>query len=491
MNIARPSYTAMRPAPERSRSILKRALLSDPYWTVLFLLLLVTLPLGTHRVYASDEVQYFVYLRSLWFDRDLDFTNEYTTFVTRYPDSLEGFKRTNLDRVTPRGEPIPSLTGLPINFAPIGTAVLWTPFFAVGHGVALLLRASGSSVAADGYSAPYIWAITIGSATYSAAALLLLYGLARRLFTARAAFWATLAIWLGSPVVYYSHGTPAFSHAASFFAVTLFLLVWHATRPMLERRWWQWLLLGLLAGLVTMVREQDGVIPAAIFGAEGALALPALLRAPGWSVLLRVTGNGLLAASGWVVAFSPQLLTYYILNGVPRPSANVAEKVSTWLPLNAFDVMLSPSYGLLFWTPLVTFGLVGLVWLWRRDRALALALICAFLATWYISAVYSTGPARGSFGARRFLSCTPVYLLGLTAFYHMPRGRGWAAVVPILSFVGIWWNLGLIVQFVTGLMDRQQLQLSPILYNQILVVPGRLLDVVYRLIFQRHTFFTN
>ena len=43
----------------------------------LFALFLVTLPAVNVRLYASDEVQYFAFLRSLWFDRDLSFDNEY------------------------------------------------------------------------------------------------------------------------------------------------------------------------------------------------------------------------------------------------------------------------------------------------------------------------------------------------------------------------------------------------------------------------------
>ena len=41
---------------------------------------LLTLPLVTTRIYASDEVQYFAWLRSLAFDRDVDFENEYQHF---------------------------------------------------------------------------------------------------------------------------------------------------------------------------------------------------------------------------------------------------------------------------------------------------------------------------------------------------------------------------------------------------------------------------
>jgi hypothetical protein len=43
-------------------------------WLVLAFVL--SLPAVTPRIYASDEVQYFAYLRSLWFDGDGSFENE-------------------------------------------------------------------------------------------------------------------------------------------------------------------------------------------------------------------------------------------------------------------------------------------------------------------------------------------------------------------------------------------------------------------------------
>ena len=39
---------------------------------ILAIAFLISLPLVTPRIYASDEVQYYAYLRSLLFDRDLD-----------------------------------------------------------------------------------------------------------------------------------------------------------------------------------------------------------------------------------------------------------------------------------------------------------------------------------------------------------------------------------------------------------------------------------
>src|SRR5512145_784809 len=92
---------------------------------VLALLLLASLPLVTPRIAESDAIQYFSYLPSLLLDRDLDFEDEYTVFYREDPEGRKGFKETFLDLST--------ATGLNLNFAPVGTALLWSPFYVAAH----------------------------------------------------------------------------------------------------------------------------------------------------------------------------------------------------------------------------------------------------------------------------------------------------------------------------------------------------------------------
>ncbi len=49
----------------------------------LVLVFILSLPAVTQRLYAADEIEYFAYLRSLWFDQDLSFENEYQYFYDR------------------------------------------------------------------------------------------------------------------------------------------------------------------------------------------------------------------------------------------------------------------------------------------------------------------------------------------------------------------------------------------------------------------------
>jgi hypothetical protein len=112
----------------------------------LVLVFVVSLPAVTPRLYSSDEVQYFAYLRSLWFDHDVSFENEYRYFHERNIAQSAGYHETFLERHTE--------TGRRINFGTIGCAILWTPFYAAGDLTARALRAAGGDVAVDGFSIP-------------------------------------------------------------------------------------------------------------------------------------------------------------------------------------------------------------------------------------------------------------------------------------------------------------------------------------------------
>src|SRR5688572_31568363 len=90
-------------------------------WVFLIFVFVISLPAITVRFYASDEIEYFAYLRSMWFDGDLSFDNEYRYFYDRNIARGWRFHETFLSGTTS--------TGLRINFAPVGSAILWAPFY--------------------------------------------------------------------------------------------------------------------------------------------------------------------------------------------------------------------------------------------------------------------------------------------------------------------------------------------------------------------------
>ena len=138
-------------------------MLSSRELAVLTLLFVCSLPAVTARLYSSDEVQYFSYLRSLWFDHDVSFENEYRYFYDHGIAQSAAFHQTFLELQTPAGRRI--------NYGTIGCAVLWSPFYGAADIVARAARAAGYDVAVDGYSRPYIMAVAYGSAFYGFATI--------------------------------------------------------------------------------------------------------------------------------------------------------------------------------------------------------------------------------------------------------------------------------------------------------------------------------
>ncbi len=71
--------------------------LSRREFAALVAIFALSLPAVTARIYSSDEVEYFSYLRSLWFDHDVSFENEYQYFYDRDVARAEGFHETFLE----------------------------------------------------------------------------------------------------------------------------------------------------------------------------------------------------------------------------------------------------------------------------------------------------------------------------------------------------------------------------------------------------------
>ncbi|HKP51545.1 MAG TPA: glycosyltransferase family 39 protein [Chloroflexia bacterium] len=458
------------------------------WWHDRALLALVALfvalaPLVTHRIYASDEIQYFAYTHSLFFDGDLDFSNQYLHFYNSDPVKFKDI----YEDLYLKHEP---LTDLPLNVAPIGTGLMWMPSFAIAHLFASAAHALGFNVEATGYSGPYIFAICMTSYIFGCIALLLCYHIAKRLFGRRVSAIAVAVMWLATPLIFYTVIAPPWSHATSFLAVTLFLWYWMRTRRDEGRGLREWVILGALAGLMMLVREQDAlflVVPLI----EGVAALASrwhdaperLQRVRRWFVGLLAMG----VAAG--VVFIPQLVAYQVITGQLGPSKVVTGKF-TWTSPNALNVLFSPEHGLIPWTPIIVLSLAGLVLLWQRDRVLTLALATAFLLQVYIAGSFLTWQSAGSFGQRRFINSTLIWVLGFAMLVSWAVSRGvpkWLIGGVAALFVA--WNGGLLMQYALLCSpQRQGLDWATVLKGQ-LEIPFKATSLLWDYLTNRERFY--
>jgi len=191
----------------------------------------------------------------------------------------------------------------------------------------------------------------MATALYGFAGLCISFSIARRFVDERWAFWATVGVWLGTSLPVYMYLHTSWPHALSAFATSLFLWYWLRTRQ--ERTGRQWLILGLLAGLMIEVYYLS--IPFLLAPSwEAACAYLALWRdrAYGLNRIGKILQLHLLGVLGALVALLPR----------SSPSKSCLEVLCRWTIFSAsmelacagiWKVLFSASHGLLVFTPIV------------------------------------------------------------------------------------------------------------------------------------------
>jgi hypothetical protein len=426
---------------------------------------LVLLPKAGGRVVSGDAVHYFVYIRSIVFDRDLRFQNDYM--------GLYG-----LTGPVPGVEWIftPLPTGYVRNFMPIGSAIVWAPLYVFRALGAWLGFVAGLWPAPDGFSRAFQASAGFSGIAAATAGAWLSFSTARSIVDGRYALFATLAVWFGSSAVYYSLVSPNYSHANSMLATSLVLYAWWRTRGRQDAA--RYALLGASVGFAALVRWQDAVfllVPAADLAWD-------LRSGPGQFShrATRVSRNALACLAAAMVVFSPQNFAWWVIYGRPLLVPQGGDFMR-WHEPHGLDVLFSTFRGLFTWTPIVAAALVGLLFLGSHRARVAVTLALVFLASWYANAAVADWWAGEAFGARRFVSCFPIFVIGLTALLARTSAAP-ALRAAMTALVGA--NLLLLLQYQLFLKGWRELAPYPddvwSLWIERFLVPLRLVARLWR-----------
>jgi hypothetical protein len=344
----------------------------------------------------SDGFYYYAYLRSLWFDGDVDFTNDYR---------LLGLgAKAHLFRPTPTGHAQSAWT--------IGPAIVWTPFFGVAHAVATRLSATNTMVAADGTSFPYRQAVCVAGLFYGLLGLWFCYRLASLFFSRGLAIVAASTTVGGSFMLWYLVKEPTMTHAPSMAAVAAFAYVW--ARSLRQRRIAGWVGLGLLAGLMTTLRWQNAIF-AILPAIDSAAGLIAAWRQRDRGLALGTLRDGLAFAGAAAVAFLPQMLAWKAIYGHYLAISPIGPEIRWWAP-QVQDILWSSRNGLLSTSPLLYLAAIGLLLFARSAPRVGLAALVAIAVMIYFNASIQDWWGSEGFGMRRFDGVIPLLTLGMGSF---------------------------------------------------------------------------
>ncbi len=433
-------------------------------WHVLLLLYVATMAAIFRPVlHGWDGAAYYSWLRSVAIDGNLDTGDEIKHYEALQEAEVQSQRWTD-----DRGR---SVTGLWVNHWPVGSAILWAPFFLIAHAALRLGGGALDAFPADGYSAPYVWLVLLGTTLWGLAGLLLTYQVGRRLYGDFAATLAGALALLATPLVFYMFVSPAMAHANEVFANALFVWLWYVTRD--KRGAVGWLVLGGAVGLAAMVRNQNALL--VVFpGLElTAQCLQSLMRRD-WKGVTTAIAYGVTMVVGAALAFAPQMFVWQAVFGAPllNPQAASSGLGFDWTAPHLWDALFS-SRGVFVWHPVLLVGAMGLIGLARSDRRLAAMLACNLLLQTYLIGSWGAWEGTPAFGARYFLCLLPAFQLGLTAAISAVRKR-----VPAVALAGtggllVVWNAGLLAQYVLQLIPRGGwVSIQQMVVNQFLVVPS-------------------
>lgn len=397
-----------------------------------YLCSVLVFPKRDGRVVLGDATHYYVQLRSMVFDRDLDFKNEYTELY--HLRGTEFGTQWIANSLTP--------TGRIRNYMPVGPALLAAPLYILAAGAQWALSLAGLVPAPTGYERTLQAVPGVTGVLAATLAAWLAWRLARRHADDRSSAYAVLAVWLGSSALYYSLVSPAYSHAASMLAASLFCVRWLEHRDDVTAR--RSLELGVLAGVATLMRWQDVVLLVV-------LVLDLLGQPSRWRDRLVRAG---VAGLGWLAVFSPQMLVWQVLYGQPLAIPQ-GPSFMRWDEPHLLDVLFSPLHGLFSWTPIVIPAVAGLAVFCRRRGILAVPIIAWVLLAWYVNGAVADWWAGEAFGARRFLSLFPLFVVGLATWLAGGRATPRTGRV-VLAGALVAANLLLLFQyqlFMRGLRD--------------------------------------
>lgn len=382
---------------------------------------------------GGDGFGYYSYLRSGIFDQDFTFFNEYQEFDRVYNTN-------QLANLTPVNKTA--------NMFSVGPAILWTPFILTAYVREGELHSIDDQYQLTGFNYSYQLAIFVATLVYFILGLLFVYLALRILFPGSTAFWTTMSIWLISPLVYYLIYEPSMSHVLSFFTVSglFYFVIKHYDTVNIKK----YFVFGLWLGLAMLVRWQNiifGFLP---------LILLLIERVSDWKKKIKSLIVFLLTS---FIVFLPQLLMWKHIYGSYIAIPQGGGFFNLFNP-HIWSFLFSSYHGLFIWHPLLLIGLIGLFFLWRKNKTLAAVIFVTLLAQIYINSALGDWMAGSSFGARRIIGSLVIFAIWMASLYDFFREKNKKVINWIIGLIilfGLGWNILLMISVARGVIQLNSL----------------------------------
>lgn len=391
---------------------------------LLFLAGYVLIDRWDEALYHGDSNSYYLHVVSFWVNQDVgDYNATISSLQAANPGSADPREDKFGIRLTERGRRYIKYT--------LGVPVMETPFFLLAHAWA---KVSGT-YPADGWSKPYLLAVSLSTVLYLLVGFFLLSRVLQRYFSSPVTALVLLTLAFATNVFY--HATyVTMAHGFLFFdyCLLLFLTERFYDRPSRAKAFGIGLVVGLIA--LTRVPEVISLLLPLLWGINNREALRKR-----WQFLIGHPAYLLLAGLGLGLAFSPQLGYWYYVSGQLYFNPYEGEGFNFLQPM-IYKGWFDFSNGWLIYTPVMLFSLIGLFRLRHHapGKLLPIALFVGLHA--YIHYSYYAWTYFPGLGSRPMVETYPLLAFGLGACFAPLLQHLWAAAglgLGLLFFT--WLNL--------------------------------------------------
>lgn len=388
------------------------------------------------NVLKWDVFGYYIYLPAFFIYNDLgldnlywvkEINNMYHNTATLYQIAL-------------------SPTGHNVNQYSLGMAIVYLPFFLLGHGMALITH-----YPADGFSLPYQAAIFMSGITYMTIGLTYFRKALLHFFTDKIAAIVILIICLGTNYLHLQiRGNAIITHNY-LFAFYAFL-IWRTIKWHQKINNKNSLVLGLTIGLMVTIRPSEivAILIPVLYGVTSISSFKERI-----SFLIDKKKYVLRAVFVAFLVGLPQLIYWKLYAGefIYYSYNNNGEGLDLLSP-HVLNVLFSFRKGWLIYTPVMIFSIVGFYHLYKNYRKLFFPAVLFFIVNFYLVSSWSTWWYAGSFSQRALMQSYAVMALPLGALLSFPLRKS-------LKIGG-----GIILLFLVGLNLFQTGQISNGILNE-------------------------
>jgi hypothetical protein len=320
-------------------------------------------------------------------------------------------------------------SGNKVNKYAIGQAVLFSPFFFIGHAYTKLT----GSYPADGYSKPYQVAIWLGGFLFAVLGLILLRRILLNYFEDSIAAWTLLTIGLATNYLEHASINNAMNHGWLF--TLLCALIFYCVKFYKKPSWTSVLGIGISLGLAVLTRPTEiiWVLIPLLWGIKSIKERISFLIAHWPKILIAVLISGLIISLQMVywkfVANEWIIYTY-------------RDQKLEWLHPRIWKGLVDVRIGWWTYAPIMLFAMIGWPGLYRKYKSIFWPVLITSLLAIYITLCWKY--FAGGVGQRNLIQMYPLmaFPLGMSISWMVNKKSGqwiWAGLFILNVYYNGWW----------------------------------------------------